>query len=250
MPKSTRNKKNNNTPVVNQSTKKRKGSATIPIQQVDEIASIEGQESEISSLQSNDDDASDDEVSLKIREAEERVKLLSATNDTLNRKLSAKLRLLELEEQQRLLELSIADASRRLTIDNPYETLNSDSPRSQMQTDGLRINKLLWDAPPATAPVTTAPVITGTTFVNDDGVVFVCMNKKTAAERIKKCLPFGRAVDSERKKLLLGDEYIDFDAQTIKDKLIGFAHRTTTDLMTTGTDIGRFTVAPNLEVNQ
>jgi len=62
--------------------------------------------------------------------------------------------------------------------------------------------------------------------------------------RIKKCLPFGRAVDSERKKLLLGDECMDFDIQAIKDKLIGFAHRTTTDLMSTGTELGRFTVAP------
>jgi hypothetical protein len=62
--------------------------------------------------------------------------------------------------------------------------------------------------------------------------------------RIKKCLPFGRAVDPERKKLLLGDEHMDFYIQAIKDKLIGFAHRTTTDLMSTGSELGRFTVAP------
>ena len=50
------------------------------------------------------------------------------------------------------------------------------------------------------------------------------MNNKSAAIRIPKgnCLPFGRAVDSEREKLLLGDEYVDFDVQASKDKLIGF----------------------------
>jgi len=225
----------------------------IPPQPVDDN-SIEGNEDEISSLQSYDVYESDDELTLRIREAEERVKLLSATKDSLDRKVAAKLRLEELEKQQRLLEISIADANRRLSADNSEEIVNSNLSTPQARTDDLGINRSLWDAPPVlppvmTAPVTTspvpvAPVITGTMFVNDDGVVFFSMNKKTAATRIKKCLPFGRAVDSERKKLLPGDECMDFDIQSIKDKLIGFAHRTTTDLMTTGADLGRFTVAP------
>ena len=174
---------------------------TVPSQQADDDASMEEQESVFSGLQSNDDDESDDEISLKIREAEERIKLLSAHKKILDRKVAAKLRLEELENQQKSLELSIADANGRLSVNNSREIANSDFSLSQAQTDDLRINRSLWDSssvvtapintvvttsPVITTSVITAPVITGTTFVNDDGVVFISMNKKTAAMRIKK----------------------------------------------------------------
>jgi hypothetical protein len=231
MPSSKSKRTSKDGTAVSKSTKKKR--AAIPIQQVDETASIINQEEEISSSEYVEND-SEDEISTRILEAEERVRVLRETNDALNRRLSAKLKLLELEEQQKSLELSIEDANKRLSINNSREIPNSDISMVQIQTDGLGINRSVGDAPPAKS---------GTTFVNDDGVVFVVMDKKTAAARIEKCFSLGRAMDSERKKLLLGDENIDFDAQKIKDKLIGFAVRCTTDLMSTGDDMGRFNVA-------
>ena len=72
-------------------------------------------------------------------------------------------------------------------------------------------------------------------FVKDDGVEFFTTDKKFAADKIRN-LPLGRALDLERKKLLLGDEGIKDNQKTIRNKLIGFSSRTKADLMSTGAD--------------
>jgi hypothetical protein len=70
------------------------------------------------------------------------------------------------------------------------------------------------------------------------------MDKKSTAVKIRLILPFGRAVDLERKKLLLGDEGMEYNQKDIKDKLIGFSARTKADLMSTGADTSKYTIAP------
>ena len=171
-PAKNKRKSSSGKAVSKSTTKRANRPETMPIQPVDEIASIhEQEENEIFNDDSEADETeSEDEISSRfIVEAEERIRFLSETNTSLNRKLSAKLKLLELEEQQKSLELSIADARRRLTSDNSIEILNSNVPLVQIQTDGLEISRSIGDAPPAK---------TGTIFVNDDNIIFVCMDKK------------------------------------------------------------------------
>ena len=196
--KSQRNSKDGT--AVNRANKKKK--AATPFQQFDDTASIINQEEEITSLENIEND-SDIELSNKIFEAEERVRILRETNETFIRRNSAKLRLLELEKEQIELELSIENAKRRFSTDNSDKISDSIISSVQVQAADLGINRSLGDAPPAKS---------GTTFVNDDGIVFVVMDKKTAAARIEKCFSLERAMDPERKKLLLGVDNLDFDS--------------------------------------
>jgi hypothetical protein len=180
----------------------------------------------------NDDDRS---LSFEIQEEEERVRSLIAENDSLSQKLADRQKLMELRKQRELLELAVLDVKRKL--------LTSDlSSRSRELEVMSPINLSVQGSRGSVGVAPTAK--TGTLFLNDDGIEFFAMDKKSAAEKIRKCLPFGRALDLERKKLLLGDEGIEYNQKTIKDKLIGFSSRTKADLMSTGADTSKFTIAP------
>ena len=184
------------------------------------------------SFDENDDDR---DLSFEIQEEEERVRLLIAENDSLSQKLADKQKLVELRERRKSLEIAVLDAKRKL--------VTSDLSSRREEVEILSPNNLLDQGPRGSVGV-APPAKTGTLFVNDDKIEFFAMDKKSAAGKIRLILPFGRALDLERKKLLLGDEGIEYNQKAIKDKLIGFSARTKADLMSTGADTSKYTIAP------
>ena len=186
------------------------------------------------SLDENDDDQ---DLYNEIREEEERVRILGETNDLLSQKLADKQKLQELREKRKSLELEVLDAKRKLLLNtNNFNSRDQEDhllPQNNLLVQGSKGS--VGDVPPAKS---------GTMFINDDGIVFFAMDKKSAGEKIKKCFALGRALDLERKKLLLGDEGFEYDPKAIKDKLIGFSSRTKADLMSTGSDISKYAIAP------
>ena len=189
-------------------------------------------ESHEESFDENDDDR---DLSYEIQEEEERVRILIAENDSLSQRLADKNKLTELRKQRESLEIAVLDAKRKLLASN------LGSRREEVEI--LSPINLLVQGPRGSVGV-APPAKTGTLFVNDDNIEFFAMDKKSAAVKIRKCLPLGRALDLERKKLLLGDEGIEYDQKAIKDKLIGFSARTKADLMSTGADTSKYTIAP------
>ena len=180
----------------------------------------------------NDDDR---DLSFEIQEEEERVRVLMAAEEAWNKKLADKAKLLELRQRRESLELAVLDAKRKVLTSHLM-------PREEEVNAVHPINLLVQGSRGSSGVAPTTK--TGTLFVNDDGIEFFAMDKKSAAEKIRKCLPLGRALDMERKKLLLGDEGIEYNQKTIKDKLIGFSSRTKADLMSTGADTSKYTIAP------
>jgi hypothetical protein len=157
-----------------------------------------------------------------------------AAEESWNKKLADKTKLLELRKRRESLELAVLDAKRKVLTSHLM-------PREEEVNAVHPINLLVQGSRGSSGVAPTTK--TGTLFVNDDGIEFFAMDKKSAAEKIRKCLPLGRALDMERKKLLLGDEGIEYNQKTIKDKLIGFSSRTKADLMSTGADTSKLTIS-------
>ena len=72
------------------------------------------------------------------------------------------------------------------------------------------------------------------TFYDKDNIPYYAMEKRTAEIKIRDQLGLRRALDSERKLTFLGNEFLEFKAQFILDKIISYGQRLSSLTMSAG----------------